>query len=131
MINTILKKENCGVYRMIKKILIGLLAGLASGFFATGGGMIVVPALVYLMTLKEARARATSVFVILPMVVTSAFFYYQNNYIDWQIGILCAIGGMVGGYIGSKLLKKVPAIYLKIAFTIFLCYVSIRMIFWS
>lgn len=116
---------------MIKKILIGLMAGLASGFFASGGGMIVVPALVYLLNLEEAKARATSIFVILPMVLTSAFFYYRNNYIDWKIGILCAIGGMVGGYIGSKLLKKIPAKYLKIAFTIFLVYVSTRMIFWS
>lgn len=116
---------------MIKKIVIGLLAGLASGFFATGGGMIVVPSLVYLLSLEEPEARATSVFVILPMVITSAFFYYRNNYIDWKIGLLCAIGGIVGGYIGSKLLKKVPDKYLKIAFTIFLVYVSTRMIFWS
>lgn len=116
---------------MIKKILIGLIAGLASGFFASGGGMVVVPALVYLLSLEEARARATSIFVILPMVITSAFFYYRNNYINWQIGILCALGGVVGGYIGSKLLKKIPEKYLKIAFTIFLIYVSTRMMFWS
>lgn len=116
---------------MIKKIAIGLMAGLASGFFASGGGMIVVPALVYLLSLEEAKARATSVFVILPMVLVSAFFYYENNYIDWRIGILCAIGGTVGGYIGSKLLKKVPDKYLKIAFTAFLIYVSTRLIFWT
>lgn len=115
---------------MIKKILIGLLAGLASGFFASGGGMIVVPALVYLLNFEEAKARATSVFVILPMVMASAFFYYQNDYINWEIGILCAMGGIVGGYIGSRLLKKLPPVYLKVAFTIFLTYVSIRMIVW-
>lgn len=113
---------------MIKKIIIGLMAGLASGFFATGGGMIVVPGLVYLLSLNETAARATSIFVILPMVITSAFFYYQNNYINWKIGILCAIGGMIGAYIGSKLLKKLPDKYLKISFTIFLIYVSIKMI---
>ncbi len=114
---------------MVKKILIGLIAGLVSGFFATGGGMIVVPALVYLLSVDESQARATSVFVILPMVITSGIFYYKNDYIDWKIGILCAIGGVVGGYIGSKLLKKVPDKYLKVAFTFFLIYVSIRMIF--
>ncbi len=114
---------------MVKKILIGLIAGLVSGFFATGGGMIVVPALVYLLSVEESQARATSVFVILPMVITSGIFYYKNDYIDWKIGILCAIGGVVGGYIGSKLLKKVPDKYLKVAFTFFLIYVSIRMIF--
>ena len=56
---------------MFKKIIIGLIAGLVSGFFATGGGMIVVPALVYVIGLSEQKARATSLFVILPMVITS------------------------------------------------------------
>lgn len=113
---------------MVKKILIGLLAGLVSGFFATGGGMIVVPALVYLIKIGEQKARATSLFVILPMVVTSGIFYYRNDYINWRIGILCAIGGIVGGFLGAKYLKKIPELYLKISFTIFLIYVSIRMI---
>lgn len=113
---------------MIKKIIIGLIAGLVSGFFATGGGMIVVPALVYLIGLSEQKARATSLFVILPMVITSGIFYYKNDYIDWRIGVLCAIGGMIGGFLGARYLKKIPELYLKIAFTIFLVYVSIKMI---
>lgn len=113
---------------MIKKIVIGLIAGIVSGLFASGGGMIVVPALVYLLSVEEAKARATSLFVILPMVITSGIFYYKNDYIDWKIGILCAIGGMVGGFLGSKYLNKIPTIYLKLSFTIFLIYVSIRMI---
>lgn len=113
---------------MIKKVLIGFIAGIVSGLFASGGGMIVVPALVYLLGVEERRARATSIFVILPMVITSGIFYYKNDYIDWRIGILCAIGGMVGGYLGSKYLKKIPELYLKLSFTIFLIYVSVRMI---
>lgn len=114
---------------MIRKITIGFIAGLVSGFFATGGGMIIVPALVYLIGISEQKARATSIFVILPMVITSGIFYYKNNYIDWKIGILCAIGGIIGGFIGAKYLKKIPEMYLKISFTIFLIYVSVRMIF--
>ena len=114
---------------MIKKILIGLVAGLVSGFFATGGGMIAVPALIYLVGLSEQKARGTSLFVILPMVITSAIFYFRNDYIDWKIGILCAIGGIIGGYLGAKYLKKIPELYLKIFFIVFLIYVSIRMIF--
>lgn len=113
---------------MTKKILIGLFAGIVSGLFSAGGGMIVVPALIHLFNLEDNKARATSVFIILPMVITSGIFYYRNNYIDWEIGILCAIGGSVGGYIGAKLLKKLPTKILKTAFTCFLIYVSIRMI---
>jgi len=114
--------------RMIKKILIGIIAGFISGLFASGGGMIVVPAFVHLFKMDEGEARATCIFAILPMVITSGLFYYNNNFLDWSIGIKCAIGGIVGGYIGARLLKKLSAKTLKIAFIIFLSYVSIKMI---
>lgn len=112
---------------MIKKFLVGLFAGIVSGLFAAGGGMIVVPALIHLFDLEDRKARATSVFAILPMVITSGIFYYNNNYIDWKLGLTCAIGGIIGGYIGAKLLKKLPIKVLKIAFTCFLIYVAIKM----
>lgn len=114
---------------MIKKVIIGLSAGLICGFFATGGGMILVPAFMYILKIEPLKARATSVCCILPMVIASSFFYYKSNYIDWSIGLLCAIGGIIGGYIGAKLLGKIPDNILKIAFTCFLIYVSINMIF--
>lgn len=110
------------------KALIGLFAGIISGLFASGGGMILVPAFIYLLKMNDVESRATSVICILPMVVTSGIFYYTGNYIDWKIGILCAIGGIAGGIVGAKLLNKVPEKYLKIAFTIFLIYASYRMI---
>ena len=113
---------------MLKKVVIGILAGIISGLFSTGGGMILVPAFIYLLNLKDTKARGTSVFCILPMVVTSSFFYYKGNFIDWKIAVLCAIGGAVGGYIGAKLLKKLPEKVLKIAFTIFLIYASFKML---
>ncbi len=113
---------------MIKKMIIGLLAGIVSGLFSTGGGMILVPAFIHLLDVDATKARGTSVFCILPMVVTSSFFYYQGNFIDWKIAILCATGGAIGGYIGAKLLKKLPEKVMKIAFTIFLIYVSYKML---
>ena len=113
---------------MTKKILVGVLAGFISGLFASGGGMIVVPALIHLFNLKETEARATSIFIILPMVIVSGFFYSINSFINWDIAIKCAIGGIIGGYIGAKLLKRVSERTLKISFIIFLGYVSIKMI---
>lgn len=112
----------------IKKIIIGMLAGIVSGLFSTGGGMILVPAFIHLLQLDDTKARGTSVFCILPMVITSSFFYYKGNFINWEIALLCAIGGSIGGYIGAKLLKKVPKKYMKTAFTFFLIYVSIKML---
>lgn len=114
--------------KMTKKILVGLFAGVISGLFAAGGGMIVVPALIHLFHLEDKKARATSVLAILPMVITSGIFYYGNNYIDWKLGFNCAVGGIIGGYIGAKLLKKLSTKILKIVFIGFLIYVSVKMI---
>ena len=113
---------------MLKKISNGIIAGIISGLFAAGGGMIVVPALIHIFKLEDAKARATSVFAILPMVVVSGLFYYKNDYIDWNLGIKCAIGGIIGGIIGAKLLKKMSSKTLRILFVIFLAYTSIKMI---
>ena len=114
---------------MVKKIITGILAGLICGLFGTGGGMILVPAFVYMLGINPKKARATSLTCMLVMVITSSIFYYKNNYINWQAGVLCAIGGIVGGYFGAKLLKKVPDYILKSVFIIFLIFASYRLIF--
>ena len=124
-----LQKNREQLKKYMRLSLIGFIAGLISGFFSTGGGLILVPAFLYLLGIDSQKARGTSVFCILPMVLTSSIFYYKGNYIDWKVAVFCAIGGTIGGYIGAKLLKKLPERYLKIAFTIFLCYVAIKMIF--
>jgi len=113
----------------IKNIIIGLIAGFISGFFASGGGLILVPAFTYLLKMEDKKARGTSVYCILPMVIASSIFYYKDNYINWEIGIKCAIGGIIGGIIGAKLLKKLPTRYIRIIFVIFLIYVSYKMLF--
>lgn len=113
---------------IIKKISLGIIAGFISGLFASGGGMIVVPAFVHIFKLEESEARATCIFAILPMVIASGLFYYNNNYVDWNIGIKCAIGGIIGGVIGAKILKKLSDKVLKIIFILFLGYVSIKMV---
>lgn len=114
---------------MIKKGLIGLTAGIISGLFATGGGLILVPAFMYFLKLDGTKARGTSIFCILPMVITSSFFYYKGNYINWNTSLLCSIGGAIGGYFGARILKKLPEKYMKIIFTFFLIYISYKMMF--
>ena len=110
------------------KIIIGVIAGIISGLFSTGGGMILVPAFLYILKLNEKEARATSIACILPMVITSSFFYSKSKYLDWKIGILCAVGGCIGGFIGSKNFNKIPDWVLKILFIIFMIYAGIKMI---
>lgn len=76
---------------MLKEILIGLLAGTVTGLFGSGGGMILVPAFTFILKLGEKESRATSVFCILPMVCASSVFYFNSSYIDFKMGMLCAV----------------------------------------
>ena len=114
--------------RVLKNSMIGLCAGFITGFFSTGGGMLVLPALIYLEKMDEKKARGTTVFSILPMVVVASFFYYKVRRFDILLGVKCAIGGVVGGILGTKLLKKIPNKYLKIIFIIFLIYAAYNML---
>ena len=79
----------------LKRILIGIIVGIISGLFASGGGLLLVPVYTYILKLDEKEARATSLFCILPMVILTAIVYNKNNYIDWELGIKCAIGGII------------------------------------
>ena len=101
----------------MKKALIGIVVGIISGLFAAGGGLLLVPIYTYILKLEEKEARATSLFCILPMVILTAIIYNKNNFIDWQLGIKCAIGG--------KLLNKISNKYLQITFIAFLFYAGI------
>ncbi len=113
---------------MIKKALIGIIAGIVSGLFSTGGGLIILPALVHLFKIDQKEARATSIFIILPIVLISGFYYYKNNFINWNLGIKCAIGGIIGAILGTKLLNKTSDDILKEIYILFLLYVSVKMI---
>lgn len=90
--------------------------------------MILVPAFTFLLKIGEKEARATSIFCILPMVCASSIFYFKSSYIDLKIGFFCAIGGIIGSVVGSKLLRKLSNKTLRIFFTAFLIYVGIRLI---
>lgn len=113
---------------IIKKILIGLVSGIVSGMFASGGGLILIPAYSYLFNSSEKETKATAIFCILPMVIVSSFFYEFGSCIDMKVALLCAFGAIIGTIIGSKLLNKLKPKYLKIIFIIFLFYSGIRII---
>lgn len=113
---------------MLKKFIIGILAGLVSGVFSTGGGMILVPAFMYLLKMDPKKARATSITCILPIVIAASVVYSKNNYIDWYLGLKCATGGAIGSAIGSNVLSKIPDYILNIVFTLFIIYIALNML---
>ena len=116
------------VEKLIKKIVIGFITGIVNGLFGSGGGTIVVPAMVLLLDLDEHKAHATAISIILPLTIISTFFYVKNNYVDWNITWKVIIGGMAGGYIGAKLLNICPENFLRKVFGGFMVFAAIRML---
>ena len=108
--------------------MIGFVSGLISGFLGSGGGMLLVPFFSYVFKLDEVKSRASTIFCITFMVITSSAFYIQKDSIDFHLGMLCAIGGIIGGVIGSKLLMNLKGKYLELLFIVFLIYSGIKMI---
>lgn len=113
---------------MFKKVVLGIISGIISGLFGAGGGLILVPAFTHIFKLNEKDARGTTIFCILPMVLTAGIFYSTNSMINWEVAIKCAIGGVAGAYLGAKLLNKLSNNILRITYILFLVYVSGRLL---
>src|SRR4028119_965926 len=118
-------------------IIIGLAAGILSGLVGIGGGIILVPALIYFMSYSQHQAQGTSLGVLtLPVVVLAFITYYydckkEGTPIDLKVIGLLAIGFIIGGYFGSALAWKLDEKMLKKLFALLLFYTAIKMLNWD
>ena len=117
--------------KYLKSIIIGIITGFINGFFGSGGGTIVVPAMVMLLGLDEHRAHATAISVILPLTIISVIFYINNDYTDWNITWKVILGGAAGGYLGAKLMNICPENVLRRLFAVFMIIAAVRMMWGS
>ena len=109
-------------------VLIGLFAGILSGFVGIGGGIIIVPALVFFLGLTQHQAQGTSLFVLsMPVVIFAVINYWKTDNVNWKFGLIVASTFVVGAYFGSKLSLKLSPGMVKLVFGILLAYVSIRL----
>lgn len=110
-------------------VLIGLFAGTLSGFIGVGGGIIIVPALVYFLGLTQHQATGTSLFILtLPVVILGTMNYAKTGNLNWRYGLVIASTFVIGGYIGSKLSLKISPALVKIIFGFIMAYVAFTMI---
>jgi len=109
--------------------LIGLFAGILSGFVGVGGGVIVVPALVFVLGLTQHEAQGTSLFVLMmPVVALAVLNYWKAGNVNWKFGLIIASTFLIGGFIGSKLSLRMSPGLVKLIFGIFMAYVSFKLI---
>lgn len=111
-------------------IIIGLLAGMLSGLVGVGGGIIIVPGLVYFLAYSQKHAQGTSLGVLmLPVVAIAAFYYYKSGNMNVKAVPIIAIGFIVGGFLGSKLALSLPDAIIKKIFAVVLILIALKMIF--
>lgn len=112
----------------LKLMGLGLITGFINGIFGSGGGTIIVPAMVFLLGMEDYKAHATAISIILPLSIISTIIYFFNNTISLAIAFKVMIGGFIGSYIGAKILNKVPTNVLRKIFGSVIIYTAIRMI---
>lgn len=110
-------------------VIVGILSGILSGFVGVGGGIVIVPALVYALGMSQYEAQGTSLFVLLlPVGILAVANYWKSGNINWQFGLIIAVTFVIGGFIGSKLALRISPSIVKLIFGVIMLYVSIRMI---
>ena len=115
---------------LIILILIGLFGGIMSGFVGIGGGVIIVPALIYVIGFPQHMAQCTSLFLMLPPIGILAFMnYYKAGQVNLVYGVVIAVAFILGGYFGSKLSLKLSPAIVKSIFGLVMAYVAFRMIY--
>jgi uncharacterized membrane protein YfcA len=113
-------------------ILIGLAAGLIAGFFGLGGGIIIVPALVYLAGFSQLSATGTSLAILLPPVGLAAFIeYYRGGHVNIKAAVVIAVCLFFAAWVSSHLAQKVNTVYLRLAFGVFVILVGSYMVYTS
>ncbi|MFI5153578.1 MAG: sulfite exporter TauE/SafE family protein [Chitinophagales bacterium] len=120
------------IQTVIIVILIGLAAGMLSGLVGVGGGIIIVPALVYFLGFNQHQAMGTSLgILLLPAGILAVLNYYRNGFVDIKVVIILFIGFILGGYFGSRISLSLNQDILKKIFAIMLVITAVKMLFFD
>jgi len=109
-------------------IAIGLAAGVLSGVFGIGGGVVIVPALIYLAGFNQHRATGTSLAVLLPPIGFAAMWeFYRHDNVNVRAAMIIAAAVFVGGWLGAVVANRVSGPYLRLAFGIFVVVLGVSL----
>ncbi len=111
-------------------LIVGVAAGVLSGLVGIGGGLIIVPALIFFLGFSQKLAQGTSLgILLLPIGVLAVLQYYKAGYVDIKTVWLVALGFLAGGYFGSRIALSLPQDTLKKIFAIVLLLIAFKMLF--
>lgn len=115
---------------MLLFVGIGLATGVVAGIFGIGGGLLLIPALVYLAGYTQHQATGISLAVLLPPVGLGAVLeYYRHGYVDLKVAVIIAVAVMVGGWFGAVLANQMSGPYLRLAFACFVVCMGLYLLY--
>lgn len=123
--------HNMTLSTILLLLLIGLVAGVFSGMIGLGGGLIIIPALLWLLHMNQHEAQGTSMALMLPPIgLLAVINYYKAGALNLKYAAIIAAAFFIGGYFGSKWALSIPETVLRKVFAVTLILVAIKML-WS
>jgi len=110
-------------------LALGLVAGFLSGLIGIGGGIIIVPVLVYMLHMDQKMAQGTTLFMfMLPIVILGVYNYYKAGQVDFKSALIISITFILGSYLGSKTALTIDTKIVKQIFAVAIILVGIKML---
>lgn len=111
-------------------VIIGLIGGVTAGIFGIGGGIIIVPALVYWAGFSQHQATGTTLAVLLPPIgLAAAYEYYRHGNVDIRAAIILALSMFFGAWLGAYFANRLDANYLHLIFGLFVCGLGVYLVY--
>lgn len=113
-------------------VLIGMVAGILGGMVGVGGGIIIVPALIFFLGFTQKMAQGTSLgILLLPVGILGVFQYYKQGYVDMRVVVVISLGFLIGSFFGSKIALALSQETAKKIFAVLMIIVAIKMLFFD
>jgi len=114
----------------IPYLLLGLAAGILSGLVGIGGGILIVPALVFIFGFSQQQAQGTTLALLVPPIgILAAWTYYKHGFVDIKVAAIIAAGFIVGSLLGARFVTGLPNSTLEKVFGTFLILIGLKMVF--
>ncbi|MDD4155254.1 MAG: TSUP family transporter [Candidatus Cloacimonetes bacterium] len=121
--------KDISMYEIIILIVIGLFSGILSGVLGIGGGLVIVPALVFFLKITQHEAQGTTLALMLPPItLLSTYAYYKAGHLNLKVIVFVSIGFFIGGLFGGKIAVAINAFMLKKIFAVLLIAVALNML---
>jgi uncharacterized membrane protein YfcA len=126
------KTKTMDLQMILILIAVGICAGVLSGLVGVGGGIIIVPALVFFLAFSQKMAQGTSLgILLLPVGILGVFQYYKQGYIDMRVVVIISLAFLFGSYFGSKIALSLPQETVKKIFAVMMMVIAVKMLFFD